>query len=744
MIGKSTQDLVNQPLIDRYRLQRFLQRGETKTVYQAIDIRTAKPVVLKLMRLDQGPADRQQRIQYFRQIMEGVVALDHPHILPVLDFGVKASEQGAREPDYIYVVTPLVADGSLDAWLRGYWQRRNNPAHQLEIPDVQYFVRQAAQSLQYAHEQNILHLGIRQANFLVRRKNEEERFPYLQLTDFGVARLTTLTHGRETLAPEQLAGHPVAASDQYALATIVYELLTGHAYTLARSNGQSLTALFAADMQASGLSTGIGEVLQRALAPDPQARYATITEFADEFARVTDKGKRGENLYIMLGISRAEAQSGVNFPLTLSGNRQVIVNVPPNARAGQVLQIEDAGKPAPSGGARGALVVTLAIRPDPPGGSGGGQAINSQPVVEQLQRLSHDIQALQTRPATGNTTNANADVSSLQEQVSRIEHMVRILRTYDDYVKVEGLQDIPRYLAKQFRPGLVTVGLLLAFIIIISNCMLAGQLQNAIVDNGNTNIAWLMWANDQMTATAQANVNGTATAKKNAEATATATYMQSLQQAADSQALPPLYHISTDSDVSLIFNDLLNKSNSGQWELSKPPEGSEDDPQVQSTLPCNFGTSDIYYHVRVSKSGTTQLCHSSGTTGTLERGNNLLLQVQSIILNGDGSGIQFGTKDSFCYFYVTQKGEYEIGVNNKPFTNGKGKSTAIYTGTGEKVVNLLAINISDKAVTFYVNGQSVLSVNDVQLPATGTVALVARSVGDPTDAAYQKIKAWQY
>ncbi|GHO71968.1 hypothetical protein KSC_108600 [Ktedonobacter sp. SOSP1-52] len=741
MIGKSTQDLVNQPIIDRYRLLHFINRGETKSVYQAVDVRTARPVAFKLMRLDQGPTDRQQRIQQFGKIMERIVTLDYPHILPVLDFGVTAGEQIDREHDYVYVVMPLIAERSLDGWLHDYWQRRNSPPAQLELQDVQQLIHQAAQSLQYAHERNVLHLGIKQTNFLVRRKSDNERLPYLELADFSVARLATPSRDQTAMAPEQLAGRPVAASDQYALAAMAYELLTGHPSTFMRPNGQSYTALFAADVQASRLSAGASEVLQRALAPDPQARYTSIIEFAEEFAHVAERGKRGENLYILLGISRAEAQSGTSLPVTLAGKRQVMVNVPPNSHAGQILQIEDAGKPSQSSGPRGALVVTLALRPDPPGIQPG----NNQPVLEELQRLSHDIKALQARSTNSSTTpaNASADMAGLSEQVTRIEHMIRILRTFEDYVEVEGPQDIPRYLAKQFRPGLVVVGIVLALIIILSNCVLSGQLKEAIYLNGTSNIDAIMETNKGMTATAQANVNGTATTSKNAQATATATYLQSVQAAADSQTIPALYHTNAaPENVSLVFNDLLNKSNSGQWENSATDDGS--DSPSQQNLPCFFGKSDNFYHAKASKSGTVQLCHSSGPVGTLERGTHLLLQVQAFILIGDSSGMQFGTKDSYCYFYITQTGEYEIGMNGKPFTNGKGKDSAINTGTGTKVSNLIAINISDTTVTFYVNLQPVLTVNEVTLPDNGTVALAARGIGDPTDAAYQKIKAWQY
>ena len=91
--------------------------------------------------------------------------------------------------------------------------------------------------MQYAHDHNVVHQDIKPSNFLIRGNDENPQQPYLQLSDFGVAKISSATsnvsqsvRGTPTyMAPEQWSGNAVPATDQYALAVMAYELLTGRA-----------------------------------------------------------------------------------------------------------------------------------------------------------------------------------------------------------------------------------------------------------------------------------------------------------------------------------------------------------------------------------------------------------------------------------------------------------------------------------------------------------------------------------
>lgn len=125
---------------------------------------------------------------------------------------------------------PLQEELSLDRWLQ-----KNSNAIQLSLQNIGQLISQAADALQYAHNRKIIHLDVKPANFLV-RVIDHTQLPHLLLADFGLAKFTKATRGStkmmgtaKYMAPEQWSDTPVAASDQYSLAIMAYELLAGRA-----------------------------------------------------------------------------------------------------------------------------------------------------------------------------------------------------------------------------------------------------------------------------------------------------------------------------------------------------------------------------------------------------------------------------------------------------------------------------------------------------------------------------------
>src|SRR5205823_3096503 len=125
-------------------------------------------------------------------------------------------------------------------WEVGAWERFSSlkigalTGKSLSRSAFAHSLPQSREALQHPHNKDTIHHDVKPQNFLI-RSNKNARLPDLLLADFGIAKLAVGTSGasqaiRSTpiyMAPEQWEGHPVPASDQYALAIMIYQLLAG-------------------------------------------------------------------------------------------------------------------------------------------------------------------------------------------------------------------------------------------------------------------------------------------------------------------------------------------------------------------------------------------------------------------------------------------------------------------------------------------------------------------------------------
>ncbi len=272
--------------IDRYVLRRLLGYGGMGEVYLAQDTTIQRQVALKVIRYEVSPyanaessksgADPSQRE------MKAISQLDHPHILPIYDYG----EKTINGTLLAYMVMPYRKEGSLAQWL----QQRTSTAL-LSPEDTLFFMAQAADALQHAHEHGIVHQDVKPSNFLIRQRSGAPDHPDLFLADFGIAKFmnatsTTSQHVRGTptyMAPEQWQGNPVPATDQYALAIMAYELLTGQAPfkgSMAQMMYQHLGVTPTAPSSVKEeLSPYIDVVLFNALEKKPEERFPSMSIF---------------------------------------------------------------------------------------------------------------------------------------------------------------------------------------------------------------------------------------------------------------------------------------------------------------------------------------------------------------------------------------------------------------------------------------------------------------------------------
>ena len=204
-------------MLGRYQLLQVVGSGSIGEVWLADDTQSRRHVAIKL--LPAVLADNNNYLQDFKYESRAITALDHPHILPIHDFG----EQVIDDEVTTYLVMPYITGGSLR-------DRIGSIASLLPIEEVLVTLKQAAEAIDYAHSQHVLHGDIKPSNMLLQNG-------WLLLADFGLAKLLlsstyrSRTHAGvgtpEYIAPEQAMGKAEAASDRYSLAIIAYQAFTG-------------------------------------------------------------------------------------------------------------------------------------------------------------------------------------------------------------------------------------------------------------------------------------------------------------------------------------------------------------------------------------------------------------------------------------------------------------------------------------------------------------------------------------
>lgn len=275
--------------IGRYQISVELGRGAMGVVYRAIDPAIGRTVAIKTIRLSSNsPEDRQHHVERLRREAQSAGRLSHPHIVTVYDF----IESG----DAAYVCLEFIEGPSLETVLT---QRK-----QLVPEDVVRILRQAAEALDYAHSKGVVHRDVKPGNILLSGGRDAK------ITDFGIATMVsddaTLTGPilgtPNYMSPEQVQSRPVGGrSDQFSLAVIAYEVLTGEK----PFNGYSMASIVykvcnEAPVPPSSinntLSPAVDAVFSRALAKDPAMRFANIMQFAAnlEHALNTSPGWRAQ------------------------------------------------------------------------------------------------------------------------------------------------------------------------------------------------------------------------------------------------------------------------------------------------------------------------------------------------------------------------------------------------------------------------------------------------------------------
>jgi len=274
-------DRLQHALADRYAIESPLGRGGMATVYLAEDRKHGRRVAVKVLNPELAASVGAER--FLREIRIAA-RLSHPHILPLLDSG--------DVNGLLYYVTPYVSDGSLRDRLRREGR--------LGVAEAIRIAREIGAALDYAHRQGFVHRDVKPENILFADG-------HAVLADFGVARACCapgmapvtevgLALGTpEYMSPEQASGEQDldSRSDLYSLACVVYEMLAGEP-PLGGDNARSTMAKQVTEiprplrLPRPDAPASVEAVLARALAKNPEDRFAGIGEFVAALERGPD------------------------------------------------------------------------------------------------------------------------------------------------------------------------------------------------------------------------------------------------------------------------------------------------------------------------------------------------------------------------------------------------------------------------------------------------------------------------
>jgi len=274
-------------MLGKVRVDMFLARGGMAEVFIGTHTTLHRAVAIKFLKGDlQDDPELRERFEREARV---IAMLRHPNIVQVHDFDTFENQP--------YLVMEYVPGTSLGTYLREL--HKNN--QRLDITQINGLLSKLANALKYAHDNDVVHRDIKPANILLTsRSNPVSAGQPLPadiepiITDFGLVRFTQSNKQTSTgvitgtpayMSPEQARGDRVdARTDVYSLAVTVYEMLAGRVPFDADSTLSLLhRQIYDPPPPIDGISEVLQAVMNRAMAKNPEERFATATEFAEAF-----------------------------------------------------------------------------------------------------------------------------------------------------------------------------------------------------------------------------------------------------------------------------------------------------------------------------------------------------------------------------------------------------------------------------------------------------------------------------
>ncbi len=259
--------------LGQYQIREIIGKGGMAIVYRAHQSSMKRDVAIKVMSSDLGRDP--DFVERFTREAELFAVLQHPHILPVIDFG--------HEGSAVFIVMRLVEGGSLD--------ERIKRTGKLDLPLAARMLEQIGGALSFAHDKGIVHRDLKPNNVLLDAQSNT------YLTDFGIAKMlagtTKLTATNAVLgtpaymAPEQWRGDTIdARTDIYSMGVMAYEMVTGRlpfeaetSFTLMYKHFNDLPP----EEYMAHLPLSVKSVILKALMKDQEDRFNSASDFGQAF-----------------------------------------------------------------------------------------------------------------------------------------------------------------------------------------------------------------------------------------------------------------------------------------------------------------------------------------------------------------------------------------------------------------------------------------------------------------------------
>jgi dienelactone hydrolase len=288
----------------RYRVERQVGVGGMATVFLAEDLKHHRPVAVKVLL---ETLTHTIGIRRFLQEIEVIAGLQHPHLLTLIDSG--------DVDGMLYYVMPYIEAQSLREVI--------DIEKQLPVERAVTIAREVADGLAYAHQNGVIHRDVKPSNVLMSDG-------HAVVADFGIAtalqkaavgRLTEtgISLGSPTyMSPEQAAGEREldARTDVYSLACMLYEMLCGEPPLASLSMQQMVTRKLTGNIprlrdRRSALPPALEAAIHKALAAEPDARFASMREFSNAIGDAVRVGSRVPRRAIWLGAAAAVVVAAV-------------------------------------------------------------------------------------------------------------------------------------------------------------------------------------------------------------------------------------------------------------------------------------------------------------------------------------------------------------------------------------------------------------------------------------------------